>query len=223
MKIKGAIFDMDGTLVDSLFFWPHFWRQLGKTYMNIENFTPDDEVDKNIRTMVYVDAMKYIKSHYRIDADDESFMRFATSGLADFYTQQAKLKDGAAALLEHLKQQNIRMCLASATDIGYVRLALTHFDLMKYFDCVLSCADLGVGKDRPDIYLLASDRLGIAPAELCVFEDSFVALETAKQAGFQTVGVFDKYAFSQDRLKAASDFYLEGGQSLDTLSHIVTA
>lgn len=222
MKIKGAIFDMDGTLVDSLFFWPHFWRLLGKTYMNKENFTPDEEVDKNIRTMIYVDAMKYIKEYYRIDADDEEFMTFGTNGLANFYKHEAAVKDGAVALLEYLKRQNARICLASATDIKYVRIALTHFDLMKYFDCVISCSEIGVGKDRPDIYMLAAQKLNLAPSELCVFEDSFVALETAKQAGFLTVGIFDQYAFAQDRLRTASDFYLGEGQGLDALIPVIT-
>jgi HAD superfamily hydrolase (TIGR01509 family) len=222
MKIKGAIFDMDGTLVDSLFFWPHFWRRLGETYMNKENFTPDEEVDKNIRTMIYVDAMKYIKEYYHIDADIKDFMTFGTNSLADFYTHEAAVKEGAVALLEHLKRQNARICLASATDIQYVKLALTHFDLMKYFDCVISCSEIGVGKDRPDIYLLAAKKLSLDPSELCVFEDSFVALETAKQAGFLTVGIFDKYAFAQDRLRAASDFYLGEGQGLDALTAVVT-
>lgn len=221
MKIKGAIFDMDGTLVDSLFFWPYFWELLGKTYLNIEGFTPDEEVDKNIRTMIYADTIKYIKDYYRIDADDEALMTFATSGLANFYTQKAVVKEGAVALLEHLKRQSLRLCLASATDLPYVKLALAHFDLMKYFDCVLSCSEIGMGKDRPDIYLLAAEKLGCAPSELCVFEDSFVALETARAAGFQTVGLFDRYSFNQDRLRAASDIYMDETQTLsDLIPHI---
>ena len=217
MKIKGAIFDMDGTLVDSLFFWPEFWKVLGKKYLNQDNFCPDEEIDRRIRTMVFVDALKAIKEHFRFNVDDESLIRFAYSSLADFYETKVFLKDGALALLDDLKKKGIKICLASATDMSYIKLTLNHLDIARFFDCVLSCADLGVGKDKPDIYLLAAEHLGCTPQELCVFEDSFVALETARDAEFHTVGIFDRNNFGQERLRNASEIYVEDGKGLDTL------
>jgi beta-phosphoglucomutase-like phosphatase (HAD superfamily) len=82
---------------------------------------------------------------------------------------------------------------------------------------MLSCVDLGVGKDRPDIYLESAKRLGLEVGEICVFEDSYVALETAKAAGFQTVGIFDENNFRQDRLEAASDIYIAKGADIGDL------
>ena len=223
MKIKGAIFDMDGTLIDSLFFWPVFWKTLGKKYLHDDNFNPEEEIDKTIRTMLFVDALKLINDRYRFTDDLEALVRFANESVIDFYKTQISLKDGTVAFLEHLKSKGVKMCLASATEMALIQSTLAQLGIAHYFECVLSCADLGVGKDRPDIYLLASKNLGFAPEELCVFEDSFVALETARAAGFHTVGIFDPYNFAQDRLCAASDFYLGKGKSLALLAEVVNA
>ena len=214
MNFKGAIFDMDGTIIDSLMFWDSLWKSIGETYMNDASFKPSDEVNKKVRTMIYTDAMAYFKECYNIPESTENFVRFTSEGLNDFYKNTAKAKDGAKEHLNHLKKQNVTLCLASASAMPQVKYVLQYHGLLEYFDFVLSCADIGVGKERPDIYLLAKDRMGFAPGEICVFEDSYVALETAKNAGFQTVGVFDQYSPGQERLKNAADVYLDKTKTL---------
>ena len=216
MKIRGAIFDMDGTTVDSLMFWDYLWKKIGEKYFSDPSFRPSDEVNTNIRTMIYVDAMTYFKEYYKIQGRTEDFVAFAASGLSDFYKTVAKVKAGAPELLSYLKEQGITLCLASATAMAEIKCALEHHGLLKYFDFVLSCADIGVGKERPDIYIQAKELMGLSEDEICVFEDSYVALETAKRAGFKTVGVYDKYSPEQNRLAAASDVYLSEGQTLAT-------
>jgi len=217
MKIKGAIFDMDGTLVDSLSFWPFMWHEVGKKYFGVDDFVPDVDVDKKVRTMIYDEAMAWVKELYNIPGDTEDFIKFTLDGAEDFYNNEVKPKAGAIELLDYLKENGIKMCLASATEMKYINIALDRLDLRKYFDAVLSCAEIGVGKDRPDIYNMSADALGEAHSELCVFEDSFVALETAKGAGFHTVGIFDRYNFEQGRLKAASEIYLGEGTPLSAI------
>ena len=208
---------MDGTLVDSLSFWPFMWREVGKKYFGVDDFAPDVEVDKKVRTMIYINAMAWVKELYKIPGDTKDFIKFTLDGAEDFYKNVVKPKSGATKLLDYLKANGIKMCLASATEMKYINIALDRLDLRKYFDAVLSCDEIGVGKDRPDIYNMAADALGEPHSELCVFEDSFVALETAKNAGFRTVGIFDRYNFEQERLKAASEIYLGEGRSLAEL------
>ena len=214
MKFKGAIFDMDGTIIDSLMFWDSLWKSIGEKYMNDASFKPSDEVNKKVRTMIYTDAMAYFKECYSIPDTTENFVQFTSDGLNDFYKNTAKAKDGAKELFSYLKKKNVTLCLASASAMPQVTYVLQYHDLLKYFDFVLSCADIGVGKERPDLYLLAKDRMGLSPSEICVFEDSYVALETAKNAGFQTVGVYDQYSPGQERLKNAADVYLDKTQTL---------
>ncbi len=221
MKIKGAIFDMDGTLLDSLMFWEYLWRRIGEKYMGDVNFRPSEELDKKFRTTIFVEVIACFRDYYKLSVSYDELFEFAYSGVEDFYKNVAKVKTGAKELLTYLKENNVKLCLASAGGMPEVTYALKHHGLFDYFDHVISCVDIGVGKDKPDIYIKAKELLDLPATDVCVFEDSYVALETAKGAGFQAVGIFDRYNYGQDRLKAASDIYVEEGQSLDSLIPLI--
>ena len=221
IKIKGAIFDMDGTLIDSLIYWEYYWRELGKKFKGIDDFKPSTDDDRAVRTMVTKDATLFIKNRYNFVQSLDEIYGFAMDLIKKFYREIVKEKLGATDLLEYLKSKGVKICLATATDMENVKIALKACDLEKYFDVVLSCADIGKGKDQPDIYINAIKDLNLGKDEVCVFEDSFVALETAKKLGVQTVGIFDINNYGQDRLKNASDFYLEEGFPLtEIINHI---
>ena len=207
-KMNAAIFDMDGTLVNSLMYWNTLWESVGRDWLSVEGFRPTEEIDKKVRTMIFTQAMAYVNEACGINADEDKFVKYATDNLESFYRNVVTVKEGAREFLEYLRGKGIKLCLASATDMKYVIIALDVLDLRKYFDAVMSCADIGVGKDKPDIYLLALKSLGTAAEETYIFEDSFVALETARAIGLNTVGVFDEYNFDHDRLARASMIYL---------------
>ena len=217
MVIKAAIFDMDGTLVDSLGFWDILWAHFGKLYRNDPEFRPTEADDKAVRTLIFKDAMELIYERYAMGASVQELFDVAQELIKDFYSNKLKAKPGVKEFLEHCQAQGTKMCVASATRREMVELALSHCGLDKYFCKLFSCADLGVGKDKPDIYLHAQGYLGTALEDTWVFEDSAVAIQTADRIGMKTVGIFDKYNFGQDIISQTATVYVAEGEDLRKL------
>ena len=225
MKIQGAIFDMDGTLVDSLSFWDSFWRDMGERYFGDASYRMDAaHFDTHVRTMIFSQAISYIHGYLKVPCSAEEFDRFAAEYVERFYSTVVTAKAGARELLTALRDRGVHICLASATDRCHLNIALQSCGLAEFFtpQTIISCSDIGVGKERPDVFFVAQRAIGTPLAETAVFEDSALALETAKNAGFVTIGIYDNHnAATQERLSAASDIYLGEGSTLqDALAEI---
>ena len=216
-NIKGAIFDMDGTLIDSLMLWNIIWERFGKLFCEDGKFLPSSSDDKAVRTMTLKDAMDHIHKQYNIGNSGDELLESANKIMIDFYSNEVMLKEGVAEFLEYCYNKGIKMCIASATDIELIKIAAKHCNIEKYFENILSCADIGKGKDEPDIYLKAMEYLGTSADETCILEDSHIAICTADKLGFKTVGIYDKYNYGQDEIKKTSNVYIAEGDSLRSL------
>ena len=217
MQIKAAIFDMDGTLIDSLFLWDVFWRDAGIRFLNDPNFRPSEEDDKAVRTITLKDAMYLIHDRYGLGEDGETLFTYVNGIITDFYANQVELKPGVMQWLEHCKAQGTRMCIASATAPELIQLAMNHCGIAEYFETVLSCATIGKGKECPDIYLAAQKHFGLAAEEIWVFEDSLIAIETAIGIGMHTAAIYDRFNFGQERMAQIADAYIAKGETLEKL------
>ena len=217
MLIKGAIFDMDGTLIDSLMIWDILWEKFGVKFLGREGFRPSEEDDKFIRTKTLKVAMEHIHSVYNIGKDGEELSEMANELIKDFYSNKVTLKDGVTELLNYFYSNSVKMCIASATALPMINLAVEHLNLGKYFVKIISCAELGKGKEHPDIYLKALDELGTSIDDTYVFEDSHVAIETATGIGMKTVGIYDKYNYGQEEIKKIATVYVDKGESLNKI------
>ena len=205
---------MDGTLVDSLFIWEVLWSTFGDKYLSDKSFRPKTEDDKKVRTLTLKDAMALIHKNYNLGASGEELLQLANSVLLDFYSNRVELKSGVREFLEYLKSQKTKMCIASATAPELVTVAMNHCDIDKYFLRVFSCAEVGKGKEEPDVFLLANDFCGTSIEDTWLFEDSLVAIETATKIGMKTVGIYDRYNFGQDKIKEISTEYINSKETL---------
>lgn len=217
MNIKGAIFDMDGTLIDSLRVWEIIWEQLGIRLGFGKGFRPFPEDDKAIRTMLLAEGMEMIHKNYNLGESGKQVHKIAVEITETFYREQVELKDGVAEYLTYLKKNNIPMCIASATAPNLIKFAAERCGIYNFIDKIISCADVGKGKDEPDVFLKALEYLGTNLNETCVFEDSALALTTAANAGFLTVGIFDMHTFDHDILKNTANVYIAEGETMQKL------
>ena len=206
MRIKAAIFDMDGTLVDSLMLWDVIWREFGLLYLGKEDFCPNNR-----------DAMELIHRNYAIAESGEALLDCANRIIAEFYGEKLETKPGVKPLLEQLRKAGVKMCIASATSPELIAIALEHCGIRQYFLKIFSCSVLGKGTEEPDLYLLAQRFLGEAVCDTWVFEDSLTAIETAVKIGLPTVGIYDRFNPGQEQIQKLVKVYVGPGESLETV------
>ena len=217
MNIKGAIFDLDGTTIDTLFYWDNLWAKLGEMYRSDRSFRPGLDFEKAVRTITQHETAKLIHETFGFGNSSEELYAMMYQDLVHMFKYEASFKPGAKELLEHLYNSGVRMTIASASMPDLLRIVFDRFGLHKYVPKIISCDDVGKGKSHPDVFIAAEKYLGTTRDDTWVFEDSLVALTTAKNAGFKTVGVYDKHNFGSVGVPEVSTIYLGEGDSFLSL------
>lgn len=203
--IRGGIFDLDGVLLDSM----GIWEDLGARYLRSLHIQPEPGLNEILFAMSMEQGAAYLKEHYPLPQSEAEIGEGIARMLEDYYFYEVPAKPGAAALLNFLAERGIPMAAATSSPRTHVTRALKRLGLLPYLQAVFTTGEVGVSKHEPAIYHLAAERLGTAPAETLVFEDSLYALKTAKTAGFRTVGVLDAHGETdQAGLKKAAEVYL---------------
>lgn len=204
MDKKFCIFDMDGTLVDSM----HYWRDLGRDYLAGKGVTGEraERTLREIGPMTMLQSAALFQDRFGFSGTPESIVAEMEAVMDRHYRSDVPLKPGILEYLEALKARGCRLCVATATAEPLSHVCLKRLEVDGLFDFILSCESIGVGKTRPDVYLEAASRLGAEPGDCAVFEDALFAARTAKAAGFYTVAVQEP-AFARDweELQALAD------------------
>ena len=204
MNIKGAIFDMDGTLTDSM----HVWSTIGSEFIKSCGKEPRDDVDRRFTSMSVYDAVDFMQREYGISGSRDEVTDAINKTVERRYLAEVPLKDGVEEFLSELHGMGVKMCVATATDKYLADAALTRLGIRKYFGEIFTSRSIGAGKEKPDIFYAARDFLGTEISETAVFEDSYVAIDTAKAAGFPVCGLYDlSFAYKWDYIKEVSDIH----------------
>lgn len=201
--LQGAIFDFDGTLGNSMYIWDTF----GEDYLRQRGVCPRPDLHERIQRMSLLEAVEYYRSDYGLTESPEELLESILQLTIRRYGAEVDLKGGVRELLEDFRKRHIKMALATANDRRMVEAALRRNHAQDYFETVLTCVELGVGKDRPDIYLAAANAMGVTPEHAMVFEDAAHAAQTAKNAGFLVAGVYDPSEPLQRELRQASTIF----------------
>lgn len=211
---KGAIFDMDGTLLDSM----RVWKRLTQGYLKQFGLHVTDEEYAACEGFSQPQVAQYFADRYpQLPGGAAGLMEGMDKLITARYETVAKPRDGVLPFLDGLRRLGVKMAIATLTARRHAEKALRDRDMLDYFDFMLTIEDVGVSKYQPDIYLMSAERLGLTPADCVVFEDAPYACTTAKKAGFRVCGVVEAaYAAGEQELRASSDLIIE--HSFDELA-----
>ena len=206
IKFKAGIFDLDGTILDSM----PVWLNLGADYLKSRNIEPPQNLREILKPMSLAQAAEYFRKKFGITETDSEIIDQVNKMLEHAYFNTVKEKPGIIKFLENLRAAGVKMCIATATDKYLVEAALKRLKLTDYFDFIITSKCVGAGKDSPVIYFEALKKLGAKIHEAIVFEDALHAIETAKKAGFIVAGVYDLSAQEDlEEIKNLCDYFIE--------------
>lgn len=214
MKIKAAIFDADGTLLDSM----GQWNLVPYKYVKSLGVAADENIAEKLFAMTISEAAEFIIDEYELSVTVEEAVEGMDAIIREFYKNDVKLKDGAGELLEFFKSRGIPMVIGTSTDRDCIEVGLERTGISAYFDRIYTSTEVGKSKEKPDLFIQAMEFMESSPDETIVFEDGLYSLRTAAALGMKTVGIFDEVSLSnQKELKELADLYVDEGESLATL------
>lgn len=183
-----AIFDMDGTLIDSM----GFWKNLAGEYLHSQGIkqVPEDIMER-IKPMTMSESAALFQREFGLTGNPEAEMNAMMNA---HYRNDIPLKSGVRNYLQRLHHKGVRMCVASATAEHLMESCLVRLGVREYFEFLLSCETVGAGKHSPLVYHESSKWFHAQPTEIAVYEDALYAVQTAKNAGYYVVAVYDNSA-----------------------------
>lgn len=204
--MKAVIFDFDGTIADSVYVWNKVDRDFfARRGMEV----PEDYVDA-ISTMSFYNGAVYTKEKYSIKESVGDIMEEWNTHALEEYENNVRLKPYVRNYIYRLRQQGIKIGLATASNPEFYLPVLKREGIMGYFDAFADGSDKNVrNKDFPDIYLLCAERLKTEPSQCRVYEDVIKGVLSAKSAGMEVIAVYDKSNESRwEEIKASADAYI---------------
>lgn len=204
-EYEALIFDLDGTLVDSM--W--MWKEIDREYLGRFGIGLPDDLQKNIEGMSLSETAVYFKEHFSIPDDLETMKKDWILMAGHKYRYEVPMKPGAVKLLSVCKEKGIKLGIATSNSIELVDCINKAHHIEDYFSCIVTGCQIIKSKPAPDIYLTAASRLSVNPLKCLVFEDIIPGIMAGKNAGMQVCAVADRYSERDwEEKKKLADFYL---------------
>lgn len=210
-KIKGAIFDLDGTLLDSM----GIWAEIDKRFLSKRGIPlPEDYVER-VTSMNYREAADYTIERFCLPESPQEVIADWMELSRQAYHHEIRLKPYAGEFLAKLKEGGVKLAVATAQNPELYEPALKGNGIYHCFDAFTHLGEVERGKGFPDIYLLAAEKLGLAPQACMVFEDISAGIHGAKAGGFHTCGVYDFYSeYEKETILQEAERYIHSYREL---------
>lgn len=205
-NIEAVIFDLDGTLVDSM--W--MWREIDVEYLSHFDIEVPSDLQQAVEGMSFSETAQYFKERFNLP-DPVEVIKMQWNKMAwDKYGNEVPLKKGVIEFLEELRSRGIKTGIATSNSKELVEHVLKSLNITEYFDSVRTSCEAKKGKPAPDIYLLVADDLQVDPKDCLVFEDLALGIMAGKGAGMRVCTVFDPYSEDdRDRKRELADYYID--------------
>ena len=192
--IKGVIFDLDGTLVDSM--W--MWKAIDIEYLGRFGVKCPEDLQRTVEGMSFTETAVYFKERFGLDRSVEAIKADWVDMSLEKYKKEVPLKEGARQFLDWARSRGVRMGIATSNGRAMVDAVLDSLSIGDYFDQVTTACEVAAGKPAPDIYLKVASDLGVGPADCAVFEDVPAGIQAGKAAGMFVVAVDDPASAHMD-------------------------
>ena len=205
MDFNAAVFDLDGTIIDS----NPIWEKLDRLILEEHNIICTDEFVHDLASMTYEEAAQALcKVGLNISCAE---LTSRLNEMAEYeYAHNIQLKDGVSEYLNLLKKESIKISLATASPEYLYRPVLKNNGIYDLFDAFSTTYEAGASKDSPAVFILASQKISVQPNDCIAFDDIPKALISAKNAGMYTVGVYDPYSVSNENiLRKSADRFIK--------------
>ena len=204
--MNGYFFDMDGTLVDSM--W--MWKAIDVEFLKRYGYDCPEDLQKVIEGMSFSETAIYFKERFQLPMTLDAIKAIWIEMSIDKYRHEVPLKPGVAEFLPFLKKKGIRMGIATSNAQDMVAAVLDSLDIRSYFGVVATACEVAAGKPAPDIYLKVAADLGVQPEKCLVFEDVPMGILSGKNAGMQVCAVRDEYCLDQtEKIRTLADYYIQ--------------
>ena len=185
--INTAIFDMDGTFLDSM----PYWINAGSFFLESLQIQGEENLGEKLLDMTLPEGCIYLKEKYSLNLSPEQIEEKIKNILLSAYTNEISFKGTSLSFLKKLKESGSKIAVCTHTERSLFSPAFKRLGLENFFDYVISAKEFGLSKSHPEIFFHVAEKLNSKPEETWVFEDALYAIITAKRAGFKTAGIFD--------------------------------
>ena len=205
-KKKAVIFDLDGTLADSM--W--IWRRIDLDFFESRNIEPPATFQEDIEGMSFAETAQYFIDTFHLPETLDQLMAIWNQSALKHYLTDVELKEGALAFLKYLKEQGYLLGISTSNSRLLLDIFLHHNGIKSYFDALTTSDEVKRGKPAPDVYLCTARKLHVKPNECLVFEDLPMGIQAGLNAGMEVCAVEDSYScdLKMTKMKLAQ-YYME--------------
>lgn len=179
-----SIFDVDGTILDSM----EVWNTLASQYVQSLGMVPEKNLDEIVSDMSLEQSATYLKNHYKINKQEERIISEVLNFISDFYEYEVNLMPGFKEFISHYDSINV---IGTSCDEELVKIALNRLAVLNYFEDIITCSKVNKSKNDPDFYLACAQVLKQRPEDIAVFEDADYCIDVARKVGFKVIKIKD--------------------------------